>query len=151
VSHIAINMPGVEIAAIPINKRVEPGQVVTLDLLAKSEGSVSARMPSMTLINHASRAEWMRAIAAVSAESDSNCVKPIIFSEDDSGYQVYAEADRKDPHEMPELIVSASLHFYDFEKQRPGEARLNVHGLLFVRRDCINRLGLETLGRVTPH
>jgi hypothetical protein len=141
-SHIAIEIPGLQIESFPINKRLEAGQLVTVETSAKPyEG--------MTLINHATRDEWVRALATLNSDVDSSCVTFIAFSEDDSGYQTFAQADREDPHQMPELTTSATLHYYDLEKQRPAELMLNVHGLLFVRRDCIHRLGLLTLERVT--
>lgn len=74
----------------------------------------------------------MRAIAELRSDYRDRCVRAVVFSEDDSSYQVFAASDLNDPHTTPQLTVSAKLHYSDLNTG-PGEREIPVHGLLFVR------------------
>jgi hypothetical protein len=139
-SHVSIDIHGVGISSVPINKTVDPSQVVTTSW--RPQG-----ISVPTLINHATPSEWMRAIADLKSNHRDTCVRAVVFSADDSSYQIFAASDRNDPHRTPQLTVSAKLHYSDL-KTGPGEREIPVHGLLFVRDECARRLGLRSLAKV---
>lgn len=138
-SHVQIVLPGVGVSLIPIKKRADVNQVVMT-----SPAPPNARQTDRILINHASPEEWMRAISATHWDDGENCVQTVVYADNDASYGVYLQADREDPHDMPQLEATAVLHYHDL-KTGPGTQRIPAHALLFVRRDCLNRLGLRSM------
>jgi ribosomal protein L40E len=128
--NVSLEIEGVGTRSIPINKRIEPGQMVEHDM----KKLPSARTRSV-LLAHVTSAEWREAVVAARSLDDSSCISAVAFADIDPSYALFAEAGRRDPHHFPALHASAVIHYFDF-RAGGNQLRIPAHAFLFRGSDC---------------